>query len=119
MRAGFLADDLDGTVVVAVVAVGVMQVAVDEVVDMVSVGDRFVTTGVGAALVCGGAVGWVGGADFERVLIDVVVVDVMEVAVVEVVDVARMLDCGVSAAFAVHVIVGFVFLAAHLGLLRC
>lgn len=97
----------------------VMQVTVDEVVDVVAVGDGFVTTfwtvdvvrRVGAALVRGGAVGWVGRAHFEGVLIHMVVVDVMQVAVMEVVDVVVVLDGGVSAFWTVVVVVGFVFLA--------
>jgi hypothetical protein len=106
-------------VVVAVVSVRVMQVTVDEVVDVVAVGDGFVATlwtvdvvrGVGAALVRGGAVGWIGRVHFEGVFIHMVVVHVMQVAVVEVVDVVVVFDGGVSAAFAVDVVVGFVFLA--------
>ena len=106
------------------VAVRVMQMTLDEVVDVVAVGDRFVATvgtvdvviGVCFARVLGGARRRIGGVYFEGVLIHVVVVNVMQVAVVEIVDVVFMFDGRVSAAFAMYVLVRSVFLAAHVSL---
>ena len=108
--------------VVAMVAVRVMQMPVDEVVHVVPVGHGFmptvgsmhVVTGMGAALVFGGAVRWIGCVYRERVFVHMVVMDMVQVAVVEVVDVPIMLDGGVSAAFAVNMLVGLVlFAVAH------
>ena len=109
--------------VVAVVAVWVMQVTIDEVVDVVAVRDGFVATvwavdmvaGVGVALMFGGAVRGICRAHFKGVLIHVVIVHVMQVAVVEIVDVASVLDGRMSAAFAMKMVVCSVFFAvAHL-----
>jgi hypothetical protein len=98
-------------VVVAVVAVRVVQVAVDEVVDVVAVGDRFVAAagavhvaGLVAAAARGAGVqpsGFLVGVTSRLVLVDVVTVRVMQVAVVQVVDVVAVPDRGVAAVGAV------------------
>jgi hypothetical protein len=98
-------------VIVAVVAVRMMQVSSDEVVDVVSVRHGFVAA-AGAMLV-GGIVGatsmgrrarrWVRCTNSERVLVDSVALRVVQVAVVEVVGVAVMLHGLVAAAGAVLV----------------
>ena len=108
--------------VVAVVAVRVVQVPIDEVIDVVAMWHRFVTAAgamdvscfVAAAVVVGRAGVRVGGADGDAVFIDVVAVRVVQVAVVQVIDVAVVLDGGVAAARAVLVcVVGVVrFVAA-------
>ena len=108
--------------VVAVVAVRVVQVAIDEVVNVVAMRHRFMTAAgavnvpgfVAAAVVVGRAGVRVGGADGDAVFIDVVAVRVVQVAVVQVVNVAVVLDGGVAAARAVLVrVVGVVrFVAA-------
>ena len=84
--------------VVAVVTVGVMEMPIDDVVDVVPMGYGFVATAwavdmiwiVAGALVirCAG-IGVLFG-DFQAVLIDVVAVDVMEMPVVKVIDVIAM-----------------------------
>jgi hypothetical protein len=87
---------LERAVVVAVTPMGVMQVAVDEVVDVVPVRDRLVTAGravdvrlvVRAARVRRRACVGVGAADADTVLFDAAAVRVMQVPVVQVVDVA-------------------------------
>jgi hypothetical protein len=106
-------DDLDRPVVVAVIAVGVVEAAVDEVVDVVAVGHGLVPApgavdvlGVvdgGDARLDGVAPGGVARADGQDVLVDLAVGDVVEVPVVEVIDVAVVLDGGVPAAGAVLV----------------
>ena len=94
-------------VVVAVVAVGVMEVAVDQVVDVIAVGDGGVAA-VGAMLVAffvafagvfGGAVGGVGFVDGEGMLLDPILFDVVQVAVVQVIDVADVDDSGGTCPF--------------------
>lgn len=111
----FLAGELHRAVVVAVVAVGVVEAAVDEVVDVVAVGHRFMSaagtvvvpfaTGVarGNAPV-GVALGHFEGVLFHRA----VGILVVEVAVVEVVEVIAVLDRGMAAAGAVTMVVVFV-----------
>jgi hypothetical protein len=107
-------------VVVAVAIVGVMEVAGDEVVGVVAVGDRLVAAAGAvdvAGFVAGAGVGLaalgVGGADFDGALVHVPIVGVVEVAVVEVVDVIAVADSGVAAARAVNVIVSRVYRMFH------
>jgi hypothetical protein len=107
--------------------VGMVQVAVDQIVDMVAVRDRLVTAAravlvgrlVAVAVVIGGAWRRVGIADLDHVLLDVIAMGVMEVAVVQVVDVARMYHAGVTTARTVSMTVSLVYLVRfHGSLLR-
>jgi hypothetical protein len=90
-------------VVVAVILVGVVEVSVDQVVDVVTVRDGLVAA-VGSVLVAcivpfahrRADVGVV-VADFDHVLVDVVAVGVMEVPVMQVVDVSVVAHGGVAA----------------------
>jgi hypothetical protein len=108
--------DFDGAVIVAVRAVGVMEVAAHDVVRVISVRDGVVTArfavdvaGVVALAVMGRrAGGRVRCADGERVLVDMIAVHVMQMAVVQVVGVPVMLDRLVAAARAVRVVVALV-----------
>ncbi len=112
---------LYGAVVVAVAAVGVVEVAVHEVVHVVAVRHGFVSASgavlvvriVGAAGVIGRAVSRVRAADRQEVLVHVVGVGMMEVAVVQVVGVAVMAHGQVTAAFPVNVLVAVVTIAGH------
>ncbi len=95
---GHHSNELNRSVVVAVITVGVMEMPIDDVVDVVPMGYGFVATAwpvdmvwiVAGALVirCAG-IGVLFG-DFQAVLIDVVAVDVMEMPVVKVIDVIAM-----------------------------
>lgn len=114
---------LERAVVVAVVAVGVMEVAVDEVVDVVAVGHGLVSAAgavnmallVTGAPVFRGASGRVRLVHLDHVLVNVVSVGVVEVAVVEVVHVVPVLDGDVAALGAVDVVVVLVLVAVHIG----
>ena len=94
-------------------AVRMMQVARDEVVDVVAVWDRLVSAarrvnmslGVTRAAVRRGAGRRVDRTDLEDALVHVAIVAVVEVAIVEVVDVVAMTDGEVAAVGAVNVIV--------------
>ena len=105
--------DRDPPVIIAVVTVRVMQVAGDEVVDVIAVRDLLVTAVravdvlalVGGAVVLRSAVGGMVGVDLDDVLVDVIPVGVMQVPAVEIVDVAVVFDGGVSAARLVLVLV--------------
>jgi len=97
-------------VVVAVIAVTVVQSAVDEVVDVVTVRHRLMPTACPVGVVvrmayrrAGVAVGML-VVDFEGVLVDVVAVRMMQVTVVQVVDMVGVVDGGVAAGRAVHMV---------------
>ena len=114
-----LRTDFHGTVVVAVVAVRMVQVAGHQVVHMVAVRHGFVTaTGavdvlpiVTGAGVLRRASGRVLAVHFQGVLVAMVAVRVVQVAVVQVIDVPGMLDGRVAAISAVLVRVPFVLFA--------
>jgi hypothetical protein len=109
-------------VVIAVVSVRVVEVAVDQVVDVVAVRNgRMAAVGpmhmaflVPAAVMGGSAAIGVGGIDLENVLIDVTGVRMVQVAIVQIIHMSVMLDSHVAAARAVLVVVVCVNLAvAH------
>ena len=113
--------ELDGAVVVAVAAVRVVQVTVDQVVDVVTVGHGLVAAAgamhvvarVPATVVARSAGPGVGGVDLDLALVRVALVRAMHVAVVQVADVVAVLDGGVAALGAVGVIVVVVLVAVH------
>ena len=113
-----LFNDFHRAVVVAVVAVLVVQAAVYDVVGVVAVRHGFVATAFAVNMAATGlhrvaAVG-VGGVYIEAVFVVVAVVFVVQVAVVDVVDVVAVFDGGVAAAFAVNVlVVGMGMAVAH------
>jgi hypothetical protein len=100
-------------VIVAVIAVRMVQMAVHEVVDVVAVRHRFVaaagamdvTLRMAAAVVLGRTVGRVLLGHIDGVLLHLASFRVVQVAVVQIIDVVAVLDRGVAAAFAVVVIV--------------
>jgi hypothetical protein len=98
-------------VIVAVVAVRVVQVAVDEVVDVIAMRHRLVPAArpvlmprlVPLAAMLGCAAVGVLVRHLDHVLVDVIVVRMMQVTVVQVVDVILMANGGVTAIGAVAV----------------
>ena len=106
--------------VIAVAVVRMMEVAVDQVVDVIAVRHRLVAAAgavlmlgvVSAAAVIWSALGWVGVADLDRMLIDVVVVRTVEVPVVEIVDMTGMHDRGVPTARPVGMVVALMYLVS-------
>ena len=113
LRRGLRLRQLQLAVIVAVVAVRMMQVARDEVVDVIAVRDRLVSAarrvnmslGVTRAAVRRGAGRRVDRTDLEDALVHVAIVVVVEMAIVEVVNVVAVADCEVTAVSAVDVIV--------------
>jgi hypothetical protein len=91
-------------VIVAVIAVRMMEPAVNQIIDMIAMRDGFVPA-IGAVLVRAAslrrAAHRVFGIDRDHMLIDVIVMHVMKVAVVNVIHMTIMLDCGVPAVRAV------------------
>ena len=107
--------------IIAVVAVRVVQMAAHEVVDVIAVRHRFmaaaravdVILGVGAAGVLRRAAGRVAPADGQRMLLDLAALGMVQVAVVDVIDMAFVLDGGVAAAGPVLMAVAGVMIVAH------
>ena len=92
--------------IVAVAAVGVMEMSINQVVDVVAVGNGFVAAvgavnmgGVmSAAGVLRGAGGRVDRRQSDAVLVDVAIMQVVQMTIVEIVDVIVVPDGGVAAA---------------------
>ena len=111
--------------IIAVIAVWMMEVSIDEIVDVIAVGNRFVTTAgsMDVSIFVAGLVVMiltairVGFGHRDDVLFDYSVgFLVMEVAVVEIVDVITMFECGMAAVSTVLVImvgVDFAIGVAH------
>jgi hypothetical protein len=101
--------------VVAVVAVRMVQSAVDQIIEVVAVGHLLVPAVLVLALASDrSADGRVGLAHFEFALVVVAGVFAMHVAIVQEIDVAVVLDASVAAMFAVGVRVVVVVLAVHI-----
>lgn len=106
--------------VVAMITVRVVQVATDEVVDVIAVRYCLVAATrtvnviclVAAAVVRSATLG-VRLADRDSMLVVVILMCAMQVAVVQVADVIAVLNGGVTAIWAVLVVVVSVLLAAH------
>ena len=107
--------------VITVVAVGMVQVPINQIIDMVTMGDGFVAASgsvhmgsiVPGALMRGGAVCWVGTGYTDGVLVNVIAVGVMQVPVVKVINVAIMGDGRMPAIWAMGMRVVWVLVARH------
>jgi hypothetical protein len=107
------ADDLERAVVVAMVAMRVVQPAIDEVVDVVAMRHGFMPAAgtvdvacfVSTAVLTRRAAVRVRLADLDDVLLDMVAVGVMQVAIVQVVHVVPVAYGGMPAARSVFVVV--------------
>jgi hypothetical protein len=92
--------------VVAMVAVGMVQVALDQIVYVVAMRNGFVAaTGtmlvihiVATTLVIRRASGWIGPSDGYRMFVAVALVRMVQMAIVQIVDVTVVHDRGVPAA---------------------
>jgi hypothetical protein len=98
-----------GTVIVAVVAVRVVQMAGDAIIHMIAVRHRLVTTAgpvrmprlmPAATMVRGAALG-VLARYLDHMFVDMIFVGMVQVTVVQIVDVAAVAHCGMSAAWPV------------------
>jgi hypothetical protein len=77
------------------IAVRMMQPSAHEVIDVITMGHGFVSTGWAMLVRAASlrrALDRIGGVDRDGVLVDMIFVRVMEVAVVEIIDVAFMAD---------------------------
>jgi hypothetical protein len=109
-------------VIVAVIPVGMMQMAVDQVVNVIAMWHGFVPASwtvhmiriVPGASVLRCALVWIGRRHFDGVLIDVIAMHVMQVAIVEVVHVVAMANGHMAARRAVLVgVVGVLGAGGH------
>ncbi len=99
--------------VVAVIAMGMMQMAVDQIADVIAVRDRGVATARPMDVIRRMAAAGVGGragvgvrrAHGDHMLVDVIAVRVMQAAVVQVADMVVVLHGHMAATGAVDVIV--------------
>jgi hypothetical protein len=98
-------------VVVAVIAMRMMQMAIDEIVHVVPMRDRFMPAAgamdvrsfvAGAGL---GVISWIRAADFDDVFIDVTGMRMVQMPIVQVIDVPVVTDGDVAAVGAVRVVV--------------
>lgn len=100
--------------IIAVPTMGVVEVAVDQVVDviavrncrMTAVGGVHVRGGVAMAGVVRRAAGRVRWVDRDRAFVDMVVVHHMQMPVVQIVDVAAVLDGEMAAVDTMNMVVG-------------
>ncbi len=108
------------------IAMGMVEMAIDEVVDMITMGDCRVTTiravnmvrVVSRAVVLVTAAG-VGIGDLDGVFVVMALVRAMQMAIVKVADMITVLHGDMSAVRAVFVIVVFVDLVGHGSALLC
>ena len=94
--------------------VAVVQVAIVNVVDVVTVGDGYVAAALAVDVVVTFVDGVLCVASAVAAFVPVAVVIVVQVAVVDVVDVVAVFNCGMAAALAVNVlVVGMGMAVAH------
>jgi hypothetical protein len=91
---------LNAPVIVAMIAVRVMQVPVHQIVNVIAVRDGFMAAAramLMRAFYLGRAARWIGPINRNRMLIDVITVHVMQVAVVQIIHVSLVADRGMPA----------------------
>lgn len=104
---------LDRPMVVAVVAVGMVQMAIDEVVDMIAMGNCFMPTPRAMDMVCGVTTAGVAlctgdrvcVAHLKRMLVHMIAVGVMQVAIVQIIHMTIVADRRMAAIWPVNVVV--------------
>jgi hypothetical protein len=105
--------DLHGAVIIAVIAMGMMQMTVDQVVDVVAMRHRLMSAAgamdvargmAGAAVIRRASIG-ISLGNLDHMLVDVIPVHVVEVTIMEIVHMAVVADGRMTAAFAVNVAV--------------
>lgn len=124
--ANLLSGALERTVIVPVIPVWMLEMAIDEIIDVIAVRHRLMTaTGtmlVPAGFVLRGAGVRIAGAHRDDMLVDVIAMHVVQMSVMQVVDMTVMADGDVAATGAVLVrMVGVRWVAAagHLLSPRC
>ena len=106
-----LPSSFDRTVIVAMAAVRMVEMAVDEIINMIAMRHALVTAArtvhvsalMPLARVIGRAIRPILAAAFQHMLINVIAVHMMQVTIVQIVGVPVVLDRGVTAAWRVRV----------------
>ena len=100
----------------------VMQVAIHQIVDVITVWDCFMATTrpmdmiliMSAAIMCWSTFVWVRFGDSDRMFIDMVAVRVMQMPIMEIIDVSIMLDSLMTTTGSMNMFVGRVdFATGH------
>lgn len=106
-----------GAMVVAMVAMGMVQPAIDQIIDMIAMRHRFMAAAGTMHMVAGQpciAAGRVGGADRDDMFIHMVAMRMMQMPVVQIIDMAIMGDGGVATAGAMNMgVIGMDVGASH------
>ena len=110
------------SVIVAMLAMGVMEMPIDQVIDVIPVGHGLVATigamDVGSIMATAGMIGCallrVGLVDFKSMLVHVVTMRMMQMPVMKVVNVAIVPNGHMTAVGAMLVVMVLVLFAAHL-----
>jgi hypothetical protein len=92
--------------VVAMIAMGMVQPSIHEVIDMVPMGHGFMPAGRAVRVRAGrlrGAVHGIGRVDWNGMLINVILVRVMQMAIVKIIDMIIVPDRRMPAVAAMHV----------------
>ncbi len=103
--------EVNRAAVVAVIAVRMVQVAVDEIVDVIPMRHRFMAAprAVNVARVVAAAARRalvrIPGAHFEPVLVDMIAVRMMQMTVMQIINVIVVLDCSMSTVRAMLMVV--------------
>ena len=111
-----LRGDLQLTVIIAMVVVPVMQVVLDQVINMISMWNSLVPAVrtmnvilvVSPTVVVGSAVGRIGAAHVNPVLVDMITLNIVQMAVVKIIDMAIVLHRRMTAGRTMSVVVAFV-----------
>ena len=103
-------DDRHRAVIVAVVTMHVMKSPVHQVVDVIAVRNRHA---VGGPAVHRLAIGGIGGAHVQAMLVDVALMGMVKVAVMEVIDMVLMPNADMPAVAAMHMGMLIMGLAIH------
>ncbi len=107
--------------VIAMAIMRVVQASIDQIADMIAMGHGFVTTAWAMDMVMGmaqrvadrGAAVRVDRADFNHMLVDMILMGVMQMAIVQIVHVIAMLNGGVATARAMLMRVIVVLITSH------
>lgn len=108
--------------VIAMSIVGIMQVAINEIARVVTMGNCFMATArsmnmvsiMTRAVMAFSTCVWVQSSHFNYMLIDMIPVGVVQMPIVEVVDVVAMLDSGVTTVWTMGMIVILMNCTNHL-----
>ncbi len=99
-------DDLDRAVIIAMIAMRMMQASVNQIIGMMAMWHSLVPAigtvdviGIMAGAAAGAGIG-IGGADLNHMLVDMILMRVMQMTVMQVIDMIAMAHRGMTAILA-------------------